>query len=102
MKVSLNLEKPETLRVVKEGKGMRVYFDFVAHPMEDCPNGYMAEMVRVKSCEYSDIVAAIIQDRYPRDRMEAVINNHLDGETQEYEKMQAWRKRAKEIAKMIM
>jgi len=102
MKIGLNLDKPEDFRVVKENGELLIYWDFVPTPSEDCPNAYSAEFVRVKGYEYSDIVSAIIKDRYPRDRMESVINNHLDGELEEYGKMQAWRKRAKEIAKLVI
>jgi hypothetical protein len=54
--------------------------------------------------EYAPIVDALIQFKYPIDKMQAVINNYLlDPEDayaiDEFNKMQAWRKEAKEIAK---
>lgn len=54
--------------------------------------------------DYSSIVDALVQYKYPIDKMQAVINNYLlDPEDayaiDEFNKMQAWRKQAKEIAK---
>ena len=56
------------------------------------------------SFNYSGIVDALISYKYPIDKMQAVINNYLlDPEDayaiDEFNKMQAWRKEAKEIAK---
>lgn len=54
--------------------------------------------------DYSGVVDALIQYKYPIDKMQAVINNYLlEPENPEYitafNEMQAWRKEAKEIAK---
>ena len=54
--------------------------------------------------DYAGVVDALIQYKYPIDKMQAVINNYLlDQEDayaiDEFNKMQAWRKEAKEIAK---
>jgi hypothetical protein len=54
--------------------------------------------------EYASIVDALIQHKYPIDKMQAVINNYLLDPNEaytidEFNKMQAWRKEAKEIAK---
>lgn len=54
--------------------------------------------------DYSGVVDALVQFKYPIDKMQAVINNYLlEPENQEYiiafNEMQAWRKEAKEIAK---
>jgi len=56
---------------------------------------------------YSQLVAAIIQSRYPSDDMQAIINNHLmdDGNSEhetEWKKMQAWRAESKNMAKSIL
>lgn len=53
---------------------------------------------------YSGVVDALVQYKYPIDKMQAVINNYLLDATdayaiEEFNKMQAWRKEAKEIAK---
>lgn len=53
---------------------------------------------------YAGVVDALVQYKYPIDKMQAVINNYLlDPEDayaiDEFNKMQAWRKEAKEIAK---
>lgn len=54
--------------------------------------------------DYAGIVDALIQYKYPIDKMQAVINNYLLDANDayaidEFNKMQAWRKQAKEIAK---
>lgn len=54
--------------------------------------------------DYSGVVDALVSHKYPIDKMQAVINNYLlDPEDaysiDEFNKMQAWRKEAKEIAK---
>lgn len=54
--------------------------------------------------DYSGVVDALIQYKFPNDKMQAVINNYLlEPENEEFvtafNEMQAWRKEAKEIAK---
>lgn len=54
--------------------------------------------------DYSGVVDALVQYKYPIDKMQAVINNYLLDPNDEYaisefNTMQAWRKEAKEIAK---
>lgn len=54
--------------------------------------------------DYAGVVDALVQYKYPIDKMQAVINNYLldatdDYAIEEFNKMQAWRKEAKEIAK---
>ena len=54
---------------------------------------------------YSSIVSAIITDKYPNDVMQAIVNNHLEGGSEEHEQeyleMQAWRQTAKKVARQI-
>ena len=57
--------------------------------------------------DYSGIVDALIQYKYPIDKMQAVINNYLLEPNEsyaidEFNAMQAWRKEAKEIAKQAL
>lgn len=54
--------------------------------------------------DYSGIVDTLVQNKYPIDKMQAVINNYLLDPNdvfavEEFNNMQAWRKEAKEIAK---
>ena len=54
--------------------------------------------------DYAGVVDALVQYKYPIDKMQAVINNYLLDPNDayaidEFNKMQAWRKEAKEIAK---
>ena len=60
--------------------------------------------VPIEKWNYSGVVDALVSHKYPIDKMQAVINNYLlDPEdafaVDEFNKMQAWRKEAKEIAK---
>lgn len=60
--------------------------------------------VPIEKWNYSGIVDALVQFKYPIDKMQAVINNYLLDPNDEYaisefNAMQAWRKEAKEIAK---
>ena len=55
---------------------------------------------------YDALVSAIVSERYPADRMQAVVNNYLaapeDAEIKaEFDEMQAWRVFAKETAKEV-
>lgn len=65
---------------------------------------YEQIVIEYNKFNYSGIVDALITYKYPIDKMQAVINNYLlDPEdaysVDEFNKMQAWRKEAKEIAK---
>ena len=56
---------------------------------------------------YSGVVDTLIQYKYPIDKMQAVINNYLLDSNDayaidEFNKMQAWRKEAKQIAKQAL
>lgn len=60
--------------------------------------------VPIEKWNYSGVVDALIQYKYPIDKMQAVINNYLLDPNdvfavEEFNKMQEWRKEAKEIAK---
>jgi len=53
-----------------------------------------------------ELVTSIIRENYTQDNMEAIINNHISGsETEEqaevFSTMQAWRVKAKDVAKLI-
>ena len=67
-----------------------------------------AYVVRVEEpLTRSRIVDATVNAGYPRDKMDAVINNYLlnqkDAEAkQEFNDMQAWRQRAKQLADEVL
>ena len=80
---------------------------------------YSAYVVRIEQpVERDKVVDAIISTAYPTDKMQAVINNHfanlaiiadgkkLDADEEEheaeYEAMQAWRTKAKSVAKDVL
>lgn len=80
---------------------------------------YSAYVVRIEQpVERDKVVDAIISSAYPTDKMQAIINNHfanlaiiadgkkLDADEEEheaeYEAMQAWRTKAKSVAKDVL
>lgn len=118
---------PQGVQVKKEGTVMRLFFDFEAvenngsdipgHKSEEMPPQYVCENVDVRGGNsYSDIVNAIVVDRYPSDRKDAILLNYemtkdatseLEPEKRqeyidEYQALQAWRKRAKEVATEVL
>ena len=94
----------EERKVEVEGKEMTVY------------DGYSIRISQPLSRD--KIVDAIITGRYPTDKMQALINNHfatiakiadgkpLDADDEEHEAeynaMQEWRTKAKELAKQVL
>ena len=56
---------------------------------------------------YGGIIDALINYKYPTDKMQAIINNYLldpndDSANQEFIEMQKWRSESKQIAKEIL
>lgn len=102
--------------VREEGDIIRVFFDIEKQKAETSKSGdvivpdgmYTMENVDVCGARtYDSIVNAIVCDRYPADKMQAIINNHLlEGESKEHEaefaEMQAWRVKAKSVAKEVV
>ena len=63
--------------------------------------------VPINKWNYSGVVDALISYKYPIDKMQATINNYLLDPNdayaiEEFNKMQVWRKEAKEIAKQAL
>lgn len=102
--------------VREEGDIIRVYFDIEKQKAETSKNGEvilpdgMCTMENVDvfgTRTYDGIVNAIVCDHYPADKMQAIINNHLlEGNNEEHEaefsEMQAWRAKAKSVAKEVL
>jgi hypothetical protein len=112
----------------EEGAVLRVYFDIKPHepvvsdnePEEmrnaSSSNGYVCENVNVAGRTYSDIVSAIVNDRYSADDVQALQANFIESKDSEstlapekreeylseYAAFQAWRKRAKEVAQSVI
>lgn len=111
---------PESgVRITLEGKLVRLLFDFekVETVDEDQPVAddlYYCESIDVPGRGYGDIVSAIVNDRYPLDEKDAIMANYQlvrDGDcpsekieeyTAEYQALQQWRNRAKEVAKIVI
>lgn len=122
-------EVPESgIICFKEGMMIRVYFDIEPYEpvvsendpghmhAESIADQYVCENVDVEGRTYSDIVSAIVNDRYSADDVQALQANFIeakDAESQltedkraeyliEYSDFQAWRKKAKEVATAVL
>ncbi len=76
---------------------------------------YRSLYVQVTALNYSDLVAAIIQSRYPDSEITAIVMNNMQANDinseisqekrkeyiSEYTELQSWRKHAKEIASSL-
>lgn len=102
--------------VREEGDIIRVFFDIEKMAAETSKDGEVIvpdgmctmENVDISGTRtYDGIVNAIICDHYPADKMQAIINNHLlESESKEHQaefaEMQAWRVKAKSVAKEVL
>lgn len=118
MKVNQVLENVPSNGIIvrEEGDIVRVFFDIEKLKAETSKNGEvivpdgMCTMENVDvfgTRTYDGIVNAIVCDHYPADKMQAIINNHLlESESKEHQaefaEMQAWRVKAKRVAKEIV
>lgn len=129
MKVFFNLvgELPEAgVKVVQEANLLRIFFDYEKQVVaessnsemgEVSDNAYTAENIDIyDSRNYDNIVSAIVESRYPTDKMDAVRLNYeltKDNDSsltkaksseyiEEYKAMQQWRVHAKEIAAKVV
>lgn len=78
---------------------------------ENSPTGYkfkhQAVTLEPGVWHYDAIVSALVSAEYPRDKMDAIVNNYLadptnDNAIEEMLEMQNWRKAAKQIAKEVL
>ena len=104
---------PETgIHVIREGNSIRIFFDFSASE----EGGYNCQNVDLRTpITYDRVVSAIITDAYTIDKREAIFANYEEAKDagsnitddkraeyiSEYNQFQAWRRMAKQIAKMI-
>ena len=118
MKVNQVLENVPSNGIIvrEEGDIVRVFFDIQKQKAETSKDGEvivpdgMCTMENVDvfgTRTYDGIVNAIVCDHYPAEKMQAIINNHLlEGESKEHEaefaEMQAWRAKAKSVAKEVV
>lgn len=118
MKVNQVLENVPFNGIIvrEEGDIVRVFFDIQKQKAETSKDGEvivpdgMCTMENVDvfgTRTYDGIVNAIVCDHYPADKMQAIINNHLlESESKEHEaefaEMQAWRVKAKSVAKEVV
>ena len=118
MKVNQVLENVPSNGIIvrEEGDIVRVFFDIQKQKAETSKDGEvivpdgMCTMENVDvfgTRTYDGIVNAIVCDHYPADKMQAIINNHLlESESKEHQaefaEMQAWRVKAKSVAKEVV
>ena len=118
MKVNQVLENVPSNGIIvrEEGDIVRVFFDIQKQKAETSKSGEVIvpdgmcsmENVDVSGTRtYDGIVNAIVCDHYPADKMQAIINNHLlESESKEHQaefaEMQAWRVKAKSVAKEVL
>ena len=118
MKVNQILENVPSNGIIvrEEGDIVRVFFDIQKQKAETSKDGEvivpdgMCTMENVDvfgTRTYDGIVNAIVCDHYPADKMQAIINNHLlESESKEHQaefaEMQAWRVKAKRVAKEVV
>lgn len=118
MKVNQVLENVPSNGIIvrEEGDIVRVFFDIQEQKAETSKDGEvivpdgMCTMENVDvfgTRTYDGIVNAIVCDHYPADKMQAIINNYLlESESKEHQaefaEMQAWRAKAKSVAKEVV
>ncbi len=111
-----------------EGSILRIFFDITpaqTQPVEsedgeieeaDIPQTYDCSQVDIHGRTYSDIVSAIVSDKYSNDDVQAIIANYTEvvnmdsdideGKREEYlneySEYQEWRKHAKSIAVTVL
>lgn len=112
----LDVLQKKGIIVREEGDIIRVFFDIEKMAAETSKDGKVIipdgmcsmENVDVSGTRtYDGIVNAIVCDHYPADKMQAIINNHLlESESKEHQaefaEMQAWRVKAKSVAKEVV
>ncbi|MDD3229626.1 MAG: hypothetical protein PHE09_10460 [Oscillospiraceae bacterium] len=116
--ITLDVMPESGVHVIKEGVFTRLFFDFSPHiPAEgdSFEDEYECENVDVQGQGYDAVVSAIVKARYTTDTREAIFANYEEAKdagsditedkraeyVAEYNQFQAWRKKAKQIAKMI-
>lgn len=110
---------------IPEGAILRLYFDIAPYKPYSDTDGvelpstaklYVCENVDVKGRSYSQIVSAIVNDRYTADDFQALEANYIEAKDEnsdvtdakrseylaEYAEFQAWRKKAKAIAAEVI
>lgn len=102
-------DSTEPKRLTTSHNAFRQQLIIVAYDVEKKADGfeYREVILQPGHKTYEDIVATLVSDKYPHDRMEAIINNYLadpsdEGILDEFNQMQAWRKEAKALAKDIL
>lgn len=107
------------LEVLREGVLTRIFFDFEVESKtidgEEVVS-LVCENIDVRGTDYASIVSAVVGERYPADRHEAVMANYAEASDpesgiseakraeylEEYAAFQAWRRKAKTVAAAVV
>lgn len=85
-----------------------INFNVTEETLDDFPQySYNSTTLPPGIFTYDAIVNALVNEIYPADRMQAVVNNYLASPTDadikaEFDEMQNWRSEAKEMAKRLI
>lgn len=87
--------------------GQQIATFSVFYKQDDGTYKYQTYTLKPAVLDYDSIVNAIISKEYPSDKMQAIINNYLldssnEDTTNEFNDMQAFRKKAKDWAKDLL
>lgn len=109
IKPDLVVEEGNAIRINYEVEEIEETFDSMHGDEESITRTvYKAYVTRLeRPATYERIVSAIVNDGYSTDEMQAVMNNYQQDSTKEeyaaaYNEMQAWRRKAKEVARAVM
>lgn len=104
--------RPSTVETAHNSFRQKVYtINIDIEELEDGTFEY--ESIELKAGEFTrgGIVSAIIENKYPRQEMDAIVNNYLQSQIsgasvekhlQEMQEMQAYRMKAKEFADKVL
>lgn len=105
-----NGEVPSGVVVEREGAITRIFFDYGTESREETEQEEARTLLVCENVditgpvEYGAIVTAIVRDKYPQDRVEAILANGSDTpeHAAELEAFQEWRAKAKRIAHAVI
>lgn len=105
--INYSYEKPEEVTVGNHLGQKQRTINFNITQMGENEYKYCSVSLGPGIWNYEAIVSALVNEIYPNDKMQAVINNYLlepeDADIKkEFLQMQDWRKESKEIAKRLL
>lgn len=109
----MRITSPERPKEVAVGnhlgqKQRTINFDIQQQTLDDFPQYVYRSVTLAPGVWTRDaIISALIDERYPHDKMDAVVNNYLADPTdaeakEEFDEMQSWRREAKKMADRLL